>query len=139
MPNKNPQKVSAGEASITGLPTVRWTSASGGQRTGVFGDEKFNPNTNSKIRLPGDATYSDLTLQTMYSTQYAAALDAWLQKNATKTDIVVVSTIDDLRYTFTGCAISTDSLYPGFDKDGTTTGTKTLEITLTVGGRNPLN
>lgn len=139
MPNKNLQRESAGEASVTGLPGVRWTSATGGERTGNFGDEVFNPVTGQKQRLPGDATFSDLTLETAFNTSYAAQLDAWIQRNKDKTDLAVVSTIDDLRYTFVNCTISTDGTYPGFNKNGTASATKTLRLVLGVGGRNPLS
>jgi hypothetical protein len=138
MPNKNLQRESAGEASVTVLTNLRWTSANGGERTGSFGDEVFNPTTGQKQRLPGDATFGDLTLETAYSTSYAQQLDAWIQRNGGRTDLVVVSTIDDIRYTFINCTIRTDGTYPGFNKNGTTTNTKTLRLVLGVGGRNPL-
>jgi hypothetical protein len=138
MYTKDLVRVSNGEASITGLPQIRWTAVSGGTERTVQGQPVFDPNKNQKVRLPDEPEFEDLTLQTAYSTQYAKAFDVWYQKNKNATNLVVVCTIAGARYTFTGCAIASRQDFPGFDKNGQATQTANLSVVLSVGGRSPL-
>ena len=135
--NTNPSKITAGEAAISGL-NVKWTSLASGATSANQSDPIFHPVKEQTVRLPLAETLPNLTLGTMYNSQYVVEVERWLTANKDNTNISVIARIEGTQFAYTGCAIVSHDLGVNFDKNGTDGSVRTITLVLSPTKQEPV-